>query len=53
MTITDDENCSDGESTGLVVQHALSADSNAHDQWIIDSGATCYMCNNEAVFSEL
>ena len=54
MTITaEDENCSDSESTGLVVQHALSADSNAHDQWIIDSGATCHMCNNEAMFSEL
>ena len=54
VTITaEDENCSDGKSTGLVVQHALSADSNAHDQWIIDSGATCHMCNNEAMFSEL
>ena len=54
VTITaEDENCSDSESTGLVVQHALSADSNAHDQWIIDSGATCHICNNEAMFSEL
>ena len=54
VTITaEDENCSDGESTGLVVQHALSADSNTHGQWIIDSGATCHMCNNEAMFSEL
>ena len=35
------------------MQHALSADSNAHDQWIIDSGATCHMCNNEAMFGEL
>ena len=54
VTITaEDENSSDSESTGLVVQHALSADSNAHDQWILDSGATCHMCNNEAMFSDL
>ena len=54
VTITsEDENCSNGESTGLVVRHALSADSNSHDQWIIDSGATCHMCNNDAMFSEL
>ena len=36
VTITaEDENCSDGENTGLVVQHAFSADSNAHDQFSI------------------
>ena len=54
VTITaENENSSDSESTGLVVQHALSADSNAHDQWILDSGATCHMCNDEAMFSHL
>ena len=54
VTITaEDENSSDSESTGLVVQHALSADSNARDQWILDSGATCHMCNNEMMFSDL
>ena len=25
----------------------------AHDQWIFDSGATCHMCNNKAMFSEV
>ena len=35
------------------MQHALSADSNTHGQWIIDCGATCHMCNNEAMFGEL
>ena len=49
----EDGNSSDSESTGLVVQHALSADSNAHDKWILDSGATCHMCNSESVFSSL
>ena len=54
VTITaEDENSSDSESTGLVVQHALSADSNVHDQWILDSGAICHMSNNEAMFSDL
>ena len=53
MTITTEDNSSDSESTSLVVQHALSADCNAHDQWILDSGATCHMCNNEVMFSDL
>ena len=34
------ENESDSEDEGgLVVQHALSVDIHAHDQWILDSGA--------------
>ena len=54
VTITaEDENSTDSESTGLVLQHALSVDSNVHDRWILDSGATCHMCNNEAMFSDL
>ena len=52
MTISaEDENSSDNESTGLVVQHALSSD--FHDQWIVDSGATCHMCNSESQFVNL
>ena len=54
MTITaEDGNSSDSESTGLVVQHALSAGPNLHGQWILDSGATCHMCNKESMFCEL
>ena len=54
VTITaDDENSSDGESTCLVVQHALSAYSKDHDQWILDSGATNHTCNNAAMFGDL
>ena len=54
VTITaEDENSSDGESTGLVVQHALSTGPNTHGQWILDSGATCHMYNKESMFSNL
>ena len=57
LTITadnaDNENSSDSESTGVVVQHVLSACFNGHDQWILDSGATCHMCNNTASFDDL
>lgn len=49
-----DTSSSDSESTGLVVSHALSASSvEAQDSWIVDSGATCHMCNDEKLFVEL
>jgi len=51
VTITEDNDSTDSESTGLVVQHALSSEVNAHDRWILDSGATCHMCNQETLFS--
>ena len=35
----------------LVIGHALAATSK--DIWIVDSGATCHMCNDETFFSEL
>ena len=38
VTITADEKSSDSESIGLVVQHTLSAYSDAHEQWILNSG---------------
>ena len=43
-SVSDDE-----EDDALIVSHALSA--NATNQWIVDSGATCHMCNNERQFS--
>ena len=46
----EDESGSESESTGLVVQHALSADSTIRGQWIVDSGATCHMCNSPDQF---
>ena len=33
------------------LQHALSTESNIHDQCIIDSSATCHMCNEKTRFS--
>ena len=35
----------------FVADHALSV--TCQENWIIDSGATCHMCNDEALFSEL
>lgn len=39
---------SDSESLGLVTQ-ALTADvrDNNGETWIVDSGVTCHMCNNQ------
>ena len=49
-----DSNSSEGESVGLVVRHALSANvSSRRDNWIVDSGATCHMCNDRELFAEL
>ena len=54
VTITpQDESTSDSEGTGLVVQHALSADRKIDGEWIVDSGATCHMCNKQSMFSDL
>ena len=42
---------SDDESVGLVVQHAMSSHTKT-DSWIVDSGATCHMCNSRSNFVE-
>ena len=37
----------DSESAGMLVCHALSVSAkDCSDSWIVDSGATCRMCNN-------
>ena len=38
----------DNESDALVVSHALQAGSTGN--WIVDSGATCHMCNKKKLF---
>ena len=47
----------DSDEVGLVVQdqHALSVGVNkrADVEWIIDSGATCHVCHDYSLFSEL
>lgn len=42
---------SESEGEALVTTHALSAVSRGN--WIVDSGATCHMCNDKQLFSEL
>ena len=37
---------------GLVACHALGVQDST-DDWIVDSGATCHICNSEALFDEL
>ena len=46
----------DGDEVGLVVQHALSADvvnKPTDTDWIVDSGATCHICHDRSLFTEL
>ena len=45
---TDDEG---EEIVGLVTEHALSA--NRRSNWVVDSGATCHMCNTEELFNQI
>ena len=42
---------SDSEGEALVTTHALTVSSRGN--WIVDSGATCHMCNDRSLFSEL
>ena len=37
---------------GLVTSHVLGVTEPAHD-WIVDSGATCHICNSKELFEEL
>ncbi len=47
-----EQESSDSESSGFVATHALSAsNSRERDTWIVDSGATCHMCHDRAIFN--
>ena len=35
------------------MRHALSTSTGLYDSWIVDSGATCHMCNDRSLFIEL
>ena len=49
-----DSSSSESESVGLVTRHALSASVNTQpDSWVIDSGATCHMCNDDKLFNNI
>ena len=41
------EDSSDSESAGLLIQHAMTS-CLGKAAWIIDSGATCHMCNERS-----
>ncbi len=44
---------SDSESVGLIVSHALAISSEKGlNSWIVDSGATCHICNDKEMFVE-
>ena len=38
---------------GLIITHALATSNSQADSWILDSGATCHICCNRTLFSEL
>ena len=45
-----DSSVSDDDGDALIVSHALAA--SATNNWIVDSGATCHMSNDEEQFSD-
>ena len=49
-----DSSSSDSDCIGLMVNHMMSASSTSRlSDWIVDSGATCHMCNDDKLFVEL
>ena len=49
-----DSSSSDSDCTGLMMNHMMSAScSSPVKDWIVDSGATCHMCNDDKLFVEL
>ena len=40
------------ENPALVTHHELTASATRTDSWIVNSRATCHMCNNEKLFVE-
>ena len=48
-----DSSGSGSETVGLVVKHALSASASGRlNSWVVDSGATSHMCNDDKLFVE-
>ena len=43
---------STSDDEAMVVNHALAA-THSSENWIVDSGATCHMCNDKTIFREL
>ena len=40
-----------GKKVGLITRHVLGVREPAHD-WIVDSGATCHVCNSKELFED-
>ena len=40
------------EDDALIVTHALLTSSESKNNWIVDSGATCLMCNDQQLFKQ-
>ena len=52
MYATEEDTDDEGEEiVGLVTEHILSA--NRRSNWVVDSGATFHMCNNEKLFDQI
>lgn len=47
------DSSSDSDEVGLMVNHALNSLNGRTNMWIIDSGATCHMCNDVSLFVKL
>ena len=47
------EDSDSDNQAGLTVSHAMTLDASLQNKWIIDSGATCHMCNDKSKFSDL
>ena len=43
---------SSDESIGLVACHAVATNSDGSNAWLVDSGATCHMCNDRKMFAK-
>ena len=40
------------EDDALLVTHALLSSAESKGNWIVDSGATCHMCNDQQLFKQ-
>lgn len=44
---------SSDEVAGLIAEHVLSTTCKFSNEWIVDSGATCHMCQDDKLFSDI
>ena len=51
-TEKEQKSSSTSDDEAMVVNHTLVA-THSSENWIVDSGATCHMCNDKKLFREL